>query len=84
MDRLRNTNVDHMLTSDGIIRPGGLLQHLMYVMQVKTPTESNGPWDYYKLVKTMPGERPTDRSPTRPVRSPRNSRLKRVSGEDRA
>jgi branched-chain amino acid transport system substrate-binding protein len=28
----------------------------MYVMQVKTPAESKGPWDYYKLVKTMSGE----------------------------
>jgi branched-chain amino acid transport system substrate-binding protein len=28
----------------------------MHVMQVKTPAESKGPWDYYKLVKTMSGE----------------------------
>ena len=28
----------------------------MFVMQVKTPAESKGPWDYYKLVKTMSGE----------------------------
>ena len=32
------------------------LQHSMHVMQVKTPAESKGPWDYYKLVKTMSGE----------------------------
>jgi len=25
-------------------------------MQVKKPSESNGRWDYYKLVQTMPGE----------------------------
>ena len=42
--------------TDGIIRPDGLLQHSMYVMQVKTPAESKGPWDYYKLVRTMSGE----------------------------
>ena len=28
----------------------------MYIMQVKTPAESKGPWDYYKLVDTMSGE----------------------------
>jgi branched-chain amino acid transport system substrate-binding protein len=28
----------------------------MYVMQVKTPAESKGPWDFYKLVGTMSGE----------------------------
>ena len=32
------------------------MQHSMYVMQVKTPAESKGPWDYYKLVETMSGE----------------------------
>jgi branched-chain amino acid transport system substrate-binding protein len=30
--------------------------HDMYVMQVKTPQESNYPWDYYKVVKVMGGE----------------------------
>jgi branched-chain amino acid transport system substrate-binding protein len=56
MDQLRTTKVDDMFTSDGVIRPDGLLQHSMFVMQVKTPAESKGPWDYYKLVKTMSGE----------------------------
>ena len=56
MDELRKTKVDDMFTSDGIIRPDGLMQHSMFVMQVKTPTESKGPWDYYKLVRTMSGE----------------------------
>jgi branched-chain amino acid transport system substrate-binding protein len=56
MEELHKTKVDDMYTSDGVIRPDGLLQHSMYVMQVKTPAESKGPWDYYKLVKTMSGE----------------------------
>ena len=57
LDELRKTlKVDDMFTSDGIIRPDGLLQHSMYVMQVKTPAESKGPWDYYNLVRTMSGE----------------------------
>ena len=56
MAELRNAKVDDMFTSDGIIRPDGLMQHSMYVMQVKTPAESKGPWDYYNLVRTMSGE----------------------------
>jgi branched-chain amino acid transport system substrate-binding protein len=30
--------------------------HDMYLMQVKTPAESKEPWDYYKIVATIPGE----------------------------
>jgi branched-chain amino acid transport system substrate-binding protein len=56
MDQLRKTKIDDMFTSDGVIRPDGLMQHSMYVMQVKTPAGSKAPWDYYKLVKTMSGE----------------------------
>jgi branched-chain amino acid transport system substrate-binding protein len=28
----------------------------MYLYEVKKPTESKGPWDYYKLVATIPAE----------------------------
>jgi branched-chain amino acid transport system substrate-binding protein len=28
----------------------------MYLYQVKKPSESKSPWDYYKLVSTIPGE----------------------------
>jgi branched-chain amino acid transport system substrate-binding protein len=28
----------------------------MYLMQVKSPAESKTPWDYYKLVKKLPGD----------------------------
>jgi branched-chain amino acid transport system substrate-binding protein len=27
-----------------------------YLFEVKTPAESKGPWDYYKLVATTPGD----------------------------
>ena len=29
--------------------------HDMYLFQVKKPSESQGPWDLYKLVATVPG-----------------------------
>jgi branched-chain amino acid transport system substrate-binding protein len=56
MAELRKAKIDDMFTDDGIIRPDGLMQHSMYVFQVKTPAESKGPWDYYKLVQKMSGE----------------------------
>jgi branched-chain amino acid transport system substrate-binding protein len=45
----------HDMFADGFIRPDGLLMHDMYLMQVKTPEESKGPWDYYNVVSTIPG-----------------------------
>ena len=56
MAELHKTKIDDMFTSNGVIRADGLMEHDMYVMQVKTPAESKGPWDYYKLVKTLSGE----------------------------
>ena len=28
----------------------------MYIVQVKTPAESKGDWDFYKILKTMKGD----------------------------
>lgn len=30
--------------------------HDMYLVQVKKPEESKAPWDYYKIIATIPGE----------------------------
>jgi branched-chain amino acid transport system substrate-binding protein len=30
--------------------------HDMFLLQVKKPAESKYPWDYYKLVATVPGD----------------------------
>jgi branched-chain amino acid transport system substrate-binding protein len=56
MTELRKAKIDDMFTSNGKIRADGLMEHEMYVMQVKTPAESKHPWDYYRLVETMPGD----------------------------
>ena len=42
--------------SKGYIRADGRYVHDMYLMQVKSPAESKYPWDYYKVVQTIPGE----------------------------
>jgi branched-chain amino acid transport system substrate-binding protein len=56
MDQIRKTKVNDVFTTNGWIRPDGLLEHDMYIAQVKTPAESKGAWDYYKILKTMTGE----------------------------
>jgi branched-chain amino acid transport system substrate-binding protein len=40
----------------GKVREDGKLVRDMYLYQVKTPAESKGPWDYYKVVQKVPGE----------------------------
>jgi branched-chain amino acid transport system substrate-binding protein len=56
MEQLHKTKVNDMFVSNGVIRPDGLLEHDMYIVQVKTPAESKGDWDYYKILKTMKGD----------------------------
>jgi branched-chain amino acid transport system substrate-binding protein len=56
MEQLRKTKINDMFVTDGVIRPDGLLEKDMYIVQVKTPAESKGDWDYYKILKTMKGE----------------------------
>ncbi|WP_419204750.1 ABC transporter substrate-binding protein [Bordetella trematum] len=56
MKWLKANPVNDMFVKDGKIRADGLMVHDMYLMQVKTPAESKGPWDYYKLIAQVPGE----------------------------
>ncbi len=42
MAELHKAKIDDMFTDDGVIRDDGLMQHSMYIMQVKTPAESKG------------------------------------------
>ena len=48
----------------GSIRPDGRKLHPAYLWEVKKPSESKGPWDYYKPLATTPGDqafRPIDK-----------------------
>jgi branched-chain amino acid transport system substrate-binding protein len=55
MAYLKKTPINDMFAKGGVIRPDGRMVHDMYLMQVKTPAESKYPWDYYKVVATIPG-----------------------------
>ena len=54
--KMRETPVNDMFAKDGKIGPNGRMFHDMYLAQVKTPAESKGTWDYYKMVKTIPAQ----------------------------
>ncbi len=56
LEQLHKTKINDIFVKDGVIRPDGLLEHDMYIVQVKTPSESKGAWDFYKILKTMKGE----------------------------
>lgn len=50
------TPVSDMFTKNGRIREDGRMVYDMYLAQVKTPAESTGEWDLYKIVRTIPAE----------------------------
>jgi branched-chain amino acid transport system substrate-binding protein len=52
--RMKEMPTDDQLFGKGTIRPDGRKIHDMYLFEVKKPSESKGPWDYYKLRSTIP------------------------------
>ncbi|HZZ61395.1 MAG TPA: ABC transporter substrate-binding protein [Roseiarcus sp.] len=56
MDELHKMKINDAFVQNATIRPDGLLEHDMYIAEVKKPSESKGPWDYYKIIKTMKGD----------------------------
>ena len=55
-DKFKSTKINDMYAKNGTIRADGSMIHDMYLMQVKAPNESKTPWDYFKIVATIPGE----------------------------
>jgi len=55
MATLKAKPFDDPVFGKSYIRPDGRNVHDMYLFEVKTPAESKGPWDYYKLVRSIPG-----------------------------
>ena len=48
MAKMREIPVNDFYAKNGRVREDGRMVHDMYFVQVKTPEESNGPWDCYK------------------------------------
>jgi branched-chain amino acid transport system substrate-binding protein len=53
---MKATPVNDFMTKNGKIREDGTLVRDMYLFEVKNPSESRGPWDYYKQIAVLPGE----------------------------
>ena len=53
---MRATHVKDFYAEDGWLRADGRLMHDLFLVQVKTPAESHGAWDVYKVLATVPAE----------------------------
>ncbi|MEO7255975.1 MAG: ABC transporter substrate-binding protein [Casimicrobium sp.] len=56
MAEMKSMKINDFYAS-GSIRADGRFVHDMYLMQVKSPAESKKPWDYYKVVSKLPGDK---------------------------
>jgi len=54
--KMKEMPTDDPLFGKGSIRADGRKIHPAYLFEVKKPSESKGPWDYYKLRATIPAE----------------------------
>ena len=54
--KMKEMPTDDPLFGKGGIEPNGRTIHPAYLFEVKSPAESKGPWDYYKLVSTIPAD----------------------------
>ena len=52
---MKKMPVNDFMTKNGNIREDGTLVRNMYLFEVKKPSESKGPWDYYKQIAVIPG-----------------------------
>jgi branched-chain amino acid transport system substrate-binding protein len=54
--KMRELPVRDAFTQTGTVRADGRMVHDMYLVQVKKPSESKEPWDYYKVLATVPAD----------------------------
>jgi branched-chain amino acid transport system substrate-binding protein len=52
--KMKEMPTDDKLFGKGVVRQDGRKTHPMYLFEVKSPAESKGPWDYYKVRATIP------------------------------
>jgi branched-chain amino acid transport system substrate-binding protein len=56
VEKMKSIPTDDPLFGKGEIQPNGRAIHSAYLFEVKKPSESKAPWDFYKLVGTVPGD----------------------------
>lgn len=55
--KLKELPVDDDFAQGGKVLANGRMVHDLYLFEVKKPSESKKPWDYYKLISTVPGDK---------------------------
>jgi branched-chain amino acid transport system substrate-binding protein len=53
---MKKLPTDDSLFGKGVVRADGRKLHPAYLVEVKKPSESKGPWDYYKILATIPAD----------------------------
>ncbi|NYT62244.1 ABC transporter substrate-binding protein [Alcaligenaceae bacterium] len=56
MKWMKSNKVNDFFAPNGQVREDGRMVYDMYLVQVKKPSESKRPWDYYNIVETLPGD----------------------------
>jgi branched-chain amino acid transport system substrate-binding protein len=56
VDQMKATPIHDFFAKNGQVREDGRMVHEMYLAQVKTPDESEGRWDYLKILRTIPAD----------------------------
>jgi branched-chain amino acid transport system substrate-binding protein len=57
VERMKAMPTDDPLFGKGSVRKDGRVLHPVYLMQVKTPAESKGEWDFFKPVSTIDADK---------------------------
>ncbi|BBK33716.1 amino acid/amide ABC transporter substrate-binding protein (HAAT family) [Stella humosa] len=54
--QMKKMPINDFMTKNGSVREDGRVARDMYLFEVKKPSESKGAWDYYKPIRTIPGD----------------------------
>ncbi|CAA7626746.1 Extracellular ligand-binding receptor [Candidatus Terasakiella magnetica] len=54
--KMKELRTKDQLFGEGYVREDGRKMHPMHLIEVKTPAESKGEWDYFKILSTIPAE----------------------------
>ena len=55
--KLKELPVDDVFAQGGKVLENGRMVHDLYLFEVKKPSESKKPWDYYKQLAVVPGDK---------------------------
>jgi branched-chain amino acid transport system substrate-binding protein len=55
--KLKELPVDDMFAQGGKVLENGRMVHDLFLFEVKKPSESKKPWDYYKQIAVVPGSK---------------------------